>query len=189
MLHSLECAFPTLFSYYWPLLSISDGCQEKWPFCLWFTYFVSLCALKSLLCKWSGHLSPQCLWLLSDVSWSVDYFILEKTISLLLTWIFLENTVISTCGKRLSWRHWSRKEKRGEQPRGRSETALVWRTIFLCWKTLWTVTNKLYKDTLCQVLFVCVLASNHVISGIMYRTVIIGKISPFRTDSIHYPLC
>ena len=37
------------------------------------------------------------------------------------------------------------------------------------------VTNKLYKDTLCEVFFV--LASCHVLSGIMYRmAVIIGKI-------------
>ena len=55
MLHSLQLVFTTfggeLFSCNWPLLSIFGRCQGKWPFCLWFTYFVSLHALESLLCK------------------------------------------------------------------------------------------------------------------------------------------
>ena len=49
----------SLFPYSWLLLSIFDRRQGKRPFCLWFTYFVSLRALKSLHRKWSSHLSPQ----------------------------------------------------------------------------------------------------------------------------------
>ena len=65
--------------------------------------------------------------------------------------------------------------------RGRDKMASVWQTRFLSWKKLWAVTHFFY--------FLFVLASNCVMSGIMYRTpVIIRKTSPFRTNRT-LPLC
>ena len=132
MLHSLEWTFPKfsgqLFSYNWPLLSIFDHCQGKWLFCLWFTYYVALRTLESLLCMKSGHLSPQHIWSLSNVSWSVVYFISKKKkpprplawMSFTLTLIFWKNMVISSLGKRLICHHRSSKEKKRKA--GKRET-------------------------------------------------------------------
>ena len=109
--------------------------------------------------------------------------------SFILTLIFLKNMVISTLGKRLSCRHRSRKEKARKTAKSEKQNCIgLANYTSLLKKTLWAVTNKL--------------ASNHIKSGMMYRTaVIIRKISPFRMNqtcrdtfpdndrrSIHYPL-
>ena len=58
--------------------------------------------------------------------------------------IFLENTVISTLGKRLSCRHWSRKEKERKAAKREKRNA-----VGSLLKTQWTVTNKLEKALRC----------------------------------------